>query len=137
MDDNTQTDPRNVEDTWSNLANGSYPVSELLRRTAEHMKAFTTNMGRDPIGAAVPFVRPLGQAMKHASAFFPPGLSMTPQKKAALNYFSDPLGTAVPDPNVGPGRRYVDTTDKVLHQLMPTYIPRRDQTWEPPLPSGI
>jgi hypothetical protein len=62
---------------------------------------------------------------------------MTPQRKEALNYFSDPFGTNTPNPDVGPGRRYVDQNDYLMHQFAPGYVPRRDQTWEPPLPPGM
>ena len=50
MDDNTQTDPQNVEGTWGNLANGKYPISELFRRTGERLKATWKNTMNDPIG---------------------------------------------------------------------------------------
>jgi hypothetical protein len=124
----TDRPARSLEDTWDNISSGALPVSEMFRRLGEHMKYTANQAMRSPIDTLVPSVRPLGVAMKQASAFFPPGGSMTPQRKEAVDHFSGANANA-PDPDVGPGRRYVDSYDKFWYRTVPGYAPRRDRTW--------
>ena len=63
MDNNTQTtDPQDVEGTWG-------PVSDVLRRNAEYMKAVGRNLWRDPVGTYFPHAGSVGAALKEIPAF--------------------------------------------------------------------
>ena len=134
MDDN----PQNIEGTWGDLASGKYPISEMFRRTGEHMKATMKSAVNDPIGTVLPLARPLGAVLKEIPAFTS---DLAPRDKGAAgnSYFaSNNPKVDLPWPStVTPGRRYVNETDRFLHSTMQLYIPRRDQTWEPALPPGI
>ena len=132
MDNNTQTtDPQDVEGTWG-------PVSDVLRRNAEYMKAVGRNLWRDPVGTYFPHAGSVGAALKEIPAFVS-DLAPRNNNVPGNSYFT-PNNPRVdlPSPSdVGPGRRYVDFNDKLLHKTMPGYIPRRDITWRPPLPPGM
>jgi hypothetical protein len=131
------TNPQDAEDTWANLANGSLPVSEVFRRMVEQGKAVTRNFSNDPVGTVMPLSRPMAALVKEIPAYVS-DLGRRNTDVPANSYFSEPnprVDLPAP-PQVGPGRRYVDETDKVMHATVPGYVPRRDRTWEPPSAPG-
>jgi hypothetical protein len=56
----TPPSPQDVDGTWTNLANGSYPVSELLRRMAEDGKDFLNAPARQTRRVIIPALQPIG-----------------------------------------------------------------------------
>jgi hypothetical protein len=48
------TNPRDVEDNWTNIANGSLPLSELFRRMAEQGKDFLDDPVRQTRNHIIP-----------------------------------------------------------------------------------
>jgi hypothetical protein len=60
----TPTDPRDVEDSFTNILNGSLPLSEVFRRMAEQGKAFLDDPVRQTRNHIIPalqndIIRPL------------------------------------------------------------------------------
>jgi hypothetical protein len=88
----TPPNPQDVEGSWTNLANGSYPVSELLRRMAEDGKDFLNAPWRTTRNDIIPALQPVGAFVSDLAR------RNTGATNSAFNLLNKPTPGAIPPP---------------------------------------